>query len=56
MGWMSEFPVTVRTGEPGLVSVGHQMIVETVLPGEGGSTQSTLKWSQSSMTPRKQKI
>ena len=41
---MSELPVAVRTCEPGLVGVGHQVIVEAVLPGEGCSAQSTLKW------------
>ena len=49
--WMSELPVAVRTCEPGLVGVGHQVIVEAVLTGEGCSAQSTLEWSQSSVAP-----
>ena len=52
MCWMSELPVTVRTCESSLISMCHQMIVETVLSGECCSTQTTFKRSQSSMTPK----
>ena len=48
---MSELPVTVRAGEPGLVSVGHQVVVEAVLAGEGRPTQAALEWPQSSVAP-----
>ena len=48
---MSELPVAVRTGEPGLVSVGHQVIVQTVLPGERRPAQRTLERSEAGVTP-----
>ena len=51
MCWMSEFSVTVRTGEPGLVGVGHQVVVEAVLACERSPAQTALKWSQPSMAP-----
>ena len=50
---MSELPVAVRTGEPGLVSVGHQVIVQTVLPGERRPAQRTLERSEAGVTPGK---
>ena len=31
-----ELPVAVGASEPGLVGVSHQVVVKTVLPGEGG--------------------
>ena len=48
---MSELPVAVGTGEPGLVGVGHQVVVQTVLPGERRPAQRTLEWSQTGVTP-----
>ena len=48
---MSELPVAVRAGEPGLVGVRHQVIVEAVLPGEGRPAQRTLEWSEAGVTP-----
>ena len=48
---MSELPVAVRAGEPGLVSVGHQVVVQTVLPGEGRPAQRALEWSEAGVTP-----
>ena len=48
---MSELPVAVGTGEPGLVGVGHQVVVEGVLAGERGPAQTALKWPQPSMAP-----
>ena len=48
---VSELPVAVRTGEPGLVGVGHEVVVEAVLPGEGRPAQTTLKGPQSRVTP-----
>ena len=50
---MSELPVAVRTGEPGLVSVGHQVIVQTVLPGERRPAQRTLERSEAGVAPGK---
>ena len=44
-------PGTVRAGEAGLVGVGHEVIVETVLPGEGGLADGALKGSQPRMAP-----
>merc|ERR1719436_720535 len=51
VSWMSELPVAVRAGEPGLVGVRHQVIVEAVLPGEGRPAQRTLEWSEAGVTP-----
>ena len=48
---MPELPVTVRAGEPGLVGVGHQVVVEAVLPGEGRPAQPALEWPQPRVTP-----
>ena len=48
---VSELPVAVRAGEPGLVGVGHQVVVEAVLPGEGGPAQPALEWPQPRVTP-----
>ena len=48
---MSELPVAVGTGEPGLIGVGHQVVVQTVLPGERRPAQRTLEWSQAGVTP-----
>ena len=48
---VSELPVAVRAGEPGLVGVGHQVVVEAVLPGEGCSAQPALEWPQPRVTP-----
>ena len=48
---MSELPVAVRAGEPGLVGVGHQVVVQTVLPGEGRPAQRALEWSEAGVTP-----
>ena len=48
---MSELPVAVRTGEPGLVGVSHQVVVEAVLASEGGAAQPTLERSEPSVTP-----
>ena len=50
---VSELSVAVGAGEPGLVGVSHQMVVEAVLPGEGRPTQTTLKGSESRVTPDK---
>ena len=33
---VSELPVAVGAGEPGLVGMGHEVVVETVLTSEGG--------------------
>ena len=33
---MSELPAAVGAGEPGLIGVGHEVVVETVLTSEGG--------------------
>ena len=42
---MSKFSATIGYGadEPGRVTVGHQMIVEAVLPGEGSLALATSK-------------
>ena len=48
---VSELPVAVRAGEPGLVGVGHQVVVEAVLPGEGCPAQPALEWPQPRVTP-----
>ena len=48
---VSELPVAVGTREPGLVGVGHQVVVEAVLASEGGAAQSTLERSETSVTP-----
>ena len=48
---VSELPVAVRAGEPGLVGVGHQVVVEAVLPGEGRPAQPALEWPQPRVTP-----
>jgi hypothetical protein len=44
-------PGTVGAGEARLVGVGHEVIVETVLPGEGGLAYPALKRPQSGMAP-----
>ena len=36
MRWMSKLPAAVRAGEPGLVGMCHEVVVETVLTSEGG--------------------
>ena len=51
MCWVSELPVAVGTGEPGLVGVGHEVVVEAVLPGEGRPAQAAFKGPQSRVTP-----
>ncbi len=38
-------------GEACLVGMGHEVIVETVLPGEGGLTDAALKRSQTRVAP-----
>ena len=48
---VSKLPVAVGAGEPGLVGVGHEVVVEAVLPGEGRPAQSTLEGPQSRVTP-----
>ena len=48
---VSELPVAVRAGEPGLVGVCHQVVVEAVLPGEGRPAQPALEWPQPRVTP-----
>ena len=48
---MSELPVAVRTGEPGLVGVSHQVVVEAVLPGEGRPAQGALEWPEAGVAP-----
>ena len=48
---VSELPVAVGTGEPGLVGVGHQVVVQAVLSCERSPAQTALKWSQPSMAP-----
>ena len=48
-----ELPVAVGAGEPGLVGVSHQVIVEAVLPGERRPAQRTLEWSEAGVTPAK---
>ena len=48
---MSELPVAMRAGEPSLVGVGHEVVVEAVLPGEGRPAEATLEGPQSRVTP-----
>ena len=48
---MSELPIAMRAGEPGLVGVCHQVVVEAVLPGEGCPAQPALEWPQPRVTP-----
>ena len=51
VSWVSELPVAVRTREPGLVGVSHQVVVEAVLPGEGRPAQRALEWPQPGVAP-----
>ena len=51
VSWMSKLAITMGTSEPGLVGVGHQVVVEAVLPGEGSSAQPALEWPQPRVTP-----
>ena len=56
VSWMSKLAITMGTSEPGLVGVGHQVIVEAVLTGEGCSAQAALKWPQPSVAPGNSKL
>ena len=56
MCWVSELPVAVGAGEPGLVGVGHQMVVEAVLAGEGRPAQAALEGPQPRVTPASGKL
>ena len=51
VGRVAELPVAVRTSEPRLVGVGHQVVVQTVLPGERCAAKRTLEWPEASVTP-----
>jgi hypothetical protein len=44
-------PGTVWAGETCLVGMGHEVIVEAVLSGEGGLTDPTFKRSQTRVAP-----
>ncbi len=44
-------PGTVWAGEACLVGMGHEVIVEAVLPGEGGLTDPAFKRSQTRVAP-----
>ena len=48
---VSELPVAVRTREPGLVGVSHQVVVEAVLPGEGRPAQGALEGPEAGVAP-----